>query len=36
MTDDEARLVSPAEIARMAGMTRAPVSNWQRRRADFP
>ncbi|TDB97217.1 N-6 DNA methylase [Actinomadura sp. 7K534] len=35
MTDDEA-LVPPAEIARMAGVTRAAVSNWRRRHPDFP
>ncbi|TDD37982.1 SAM-dependent methyltransferase [Actinomadura sp. KC06] len=36
MTDDEAVLVPPAEIARMAGVTRAAVSNWRRRHPDFP
>ncbi len=29
-------LVPPAEIARMAGVTRAAVSNWRRRYSDFP
>ncbi|MEU0516722.1 hypothetical protein [Streptosporangium sp. NPDC006007] len=29
-------LVSAAEIARLAGVTRAAVSNWRRRHADFP
>ncbi|XNL76515.1 SAM-dependent methyltransferase [Actinomadura madurae] len=33
---DEEPLVPPAEIARMAGVTRAAVSNWRRRHADFP
>lgn len=28
--------VSPAEIARLAGVTRAAVSNWRKRYADFP
>lgn len=28
--------VSAAEIARLAGVTRAAVSNWRRRRSDFP
>ncbi|RNL87540.1 N-6 DNA methylase [Halostreptopolyspora alba] len=32
----EERLVSPAEIARLAGVTRAAVSNWRRRHSDFP
>ncbi|MGI5326676.1 N-6 DNA methylase [Actinomadura nitritigenes] len=36
MTDDEVALVPPAEIARMAGVTRAAVSNWRRRHPDFP
>src|SRR5437868_3313865 len=36
MTQDEAALVPPAEIARMAGVTRAAVSNWRRRHPDFP
>jgi len=30
------RLVSAAEVARLAGVTRAAVSNWRRRHADFP
>ncbi|WP_306359213.1 N-6 DNA methylase [Nocardia sp. CC227C] len=29
-------VVSAAEIARLAGVTRATVSNWRRRHADFP
>ncbi|MFI6458664.1 N-6 DNA methylase [Streptosporangium amethystogenes] len=29
-------LVSAAEIAKLAGVTRAAVSNWRRRHADFP
>ncbi|MEV6983395.1 N-6 DNA methylase [Sphaerisporangium sp. NPDC051017] len=29
-------LVSAAEIARLAGVTRAAVSNWRKRHADFP
>ncbi|MBW8483943.1 N-6 DNA methylase [Actinomadura parmotrematis] len=33
--DDEA-LVSGAEIARLAGVTRAAVSNWRKRYPDFP
>jgi transposase-like protein len=28
--------VSAADISRMAGVTRATVSNWRRRHADFP
>lgn len=36
MADDEVVLVPPAEIARMAGVTRAAVSNWRRRHPDFP
>jgi hypothetical protein len=36
MAEDEAVLVSPAEVARMAGVTRAAVSNWRRRHPDFP
>lgn len=36
MKDEEAVLVPPAEIARMAGVTRAAVSNWRRRHPDFP
>ncbi|MEU6406729.1 N-6 DNA methylase [Streptomyces sp. NPDC046985] len=36
--EDEApgAAVTAAEIARMAGVTRAAVSNWRRRRPDFP
>ncbi|MCY9784216.1 N-6 DNA methylase [Nocardiopsis sp. EMB25] len=34
-TSDE-RLVTAADIARLAGVTRAAVSNWRRRHADFP
>jgi N-6 DNA Methylase len=36
MADDDVALVSPADIARLAGVTRAAVSNWRRRHADFP
>lgn len=40
MTDDSASsagpLVTGAEIARLAGVTRAAVSNWRRRYDDFP
>ncbi|MFF4084500.1 class I SAM-dependent DNA methyltransferase [Streptomyces sp. NPDC001777] len=40
MTDNAASPVGPlvtgAEIARLAGVTRAAVSNWRRRYADFP
>lgn len=40
MSDDTRQnpesLVTGAEIARMAGVTRAAVSNWRRRHADFP
>jgi hypothetical protein len=36
MKDDDVVLVPPAEIARMAGVTRAAVSNWRRRYPDFP
>ncbi|MGW6289017.1 HsdM family class I SAM-dependent methyltransferase [Streptomyces sp. NPDC055107] len=40
MTDTPAReagpLVTGAEIARLAGVTRAAVSNWRRRHEDFP
>ena len=36
MTDEVSALLSPAEIARMAGVTRAAVSNWRRRYPDFP
>lgn len=32
----EERLVTAADIARMAGVTRAAVSNWRRRHEDFP
>ncbi|PRX50855.1 N-6 DNA methylase [Prauserella shujinwangii] len=35
MSDDE-HLVSAAEVARLAGVGRAAVSNWRRRHADFP
>ncbi|WP_304455461.1 N-6 DNA methylase [Nocardiopsis sp. YSL2] len=34
LTDDQQ--VSAADIARIAGVTRAAVSNWRRRHADFP
>ncbi|BBH71847.1 SAM-dependent methyltransferase [Actinoplanes sp. OR16] len=30
------RLISSAEVARLAGVTRAAVSNWRRRHPDFP
>lgn len=30
------KLISAAEVARLAGVTRAAVSNWRRRHADFP
>ncbi|MFD6268439.1 N-6 DNA methylase [Nocardia asteroides] len=33
---DSTATVAAAEIARMAGVTRATVSNWRRRHADFP
>ncbi|WP_306356280.1 MULTISPECIES: N-6 DNA methylase [unclassified Nocardia] len=33
---DSAPLVTAAEISRLAGVTRATVSNWRRRHADFP
>ncbi len=36
MAEDGVALVPPAEIARMAGVTRAAVSNWRRRHPDFP
>ncbi|REE95981.1 N-6 DNA methylase [Thermomonospora umbrina] len=36
MSAAEIVLVPPAEIARMAGVTRAAVSNWRRRHPDFP
>src|SRR5689334_10896414 len=40
MTDNAASSVGPlvtgAEIARLAGVTRAAVSNWRRRYEDFP
>ncbi|GGN18095.1 putative RNA methylase/putative DNA-binding transcriptional regulator AlpA [Actinoplanes campanulatus] len=32
----DGRLISAAEVARLAGVTRAAVSNWRRRHADFP
>ncbi|WP_326727651.1 N-6 DNA methylase [Streptomyces phaeochromogenes] len=37
-TDESARaaVVTAAEIARLAGVTRAAVSNWRRRHPDFP
>ncbi|TWE22345.1 N-6 DNA methylase [Prauserella muralis] len=35
MSDDE-QLVSAAEVARLADVGRAAVSNWRRRHADFP
>jgi hypothetical protein len=34
--DEAAATATAAEIARMAGVTRAAVSNWRRRRQDFP
>ncbi|MFJ3806506.1 N-6 DNA methylase [Streptomyces sp. NPDC090073] len=36
MTDTPAPLVTGSEIARLAGVTRAAVSNWRRRYDDFP
>ncbi|WP_433790614.1 N-6 DNA methylase [Actinoplanes sp. CA-252034] len=37
MTDSaDGRLISAAEVARLAGVTRAAVSNWRRRHPDFP
>lgn len=36
MTDEGTHLVPPAGIARLAGVSRAAVSNWRRRHADFP
>ncbi|WP_075738456.1 N-6 DNA methylase [Streptomyces acidiscabies] len=36
MTDTPAPTVTGAEIARMAGVTRAAVTNWRRRYDDFP
>jgi predicted DNA-binding transcriptional regulator AlpA len=35
-SDTDDTLVSAAEVARLAGVTRAAVSNWRRRHADFP
>src|SRR5699024_8762160 len=35
LTDDEQQ-VTAADIARLAGVTRAAVSNWRRRHDDFP
>lgn len=32
----DGRLISAAEVARLAGVTRAAVSNWRRRHSDFP
>jgi predicted DNA-binding transcriptional regulator AlpA/predicted RNA methylase len=32
----DGRLISAAEVARLAGVTRAAVSNWRRRHPDFP
>lgn len=32
----DGKLISAAEVARLAGVTRAAVSNWRRRRPDFP
>ena len=34
--DSDGGLVSPSDIARLAKVTRAAVSNWRRRRTDFP
>ncbi|KUL31263.1 N-6 DNA methylase [Actinoplanes awajinensis subsp. mycoplanecinus] len=34
--DTDGTLISAAEVARLAGVTRAAVSNWRRRHADFP
>ncbi|MEU9322810.1 N-6 DNA methylase [Streptomyces canus] len=36
MTDTPAPLITGSEIARLAGVTRAAVSNWRRRYDDFP
>ncbi|MEV6108697.1 N-6 DNA methylase [Streptomyces sp. NPDC051940] len=36
MSEEEATEVTAAEIARLAGVGRAAVSNWRRRHADFP
>ncbi|RCG28283.1 SAM-dependent methyltransferase [Sphaerisporangium album] len=36
MSGEEVALVAPVEIARLAGVSRAAVSNWRRRHADFP
>lgn len=33
---NDGRLISAAEVARLAGVTRAAVSNWRRRHPDFP
>lgn len=35
-SDTDDTLISAAEVARLAGVTRAAVSNWRRRHADFP
>lgn len=34
--DPDRGLVAPSDIADLAGVTRAAVSNWRRRRSDFP
>lgn len=36
MTDLSLQLLAPSDIADMAGVTRAAVSNWRRRNNDFP
>ena len=35
-SDSDGKLISAAEVARLAGVTRAAVSNWRRRHSDFP
>jgi predicted DNA-binding transcriptional regulator AlpA/predicted RNA methylase len=35
-SSSDGRLISAAEVARLAGVTRAAVSNWRRRHPDFP
>src|SRR3954467_426407 len=36
MSEQPTALVTAADISRLAGVTRATVSNWRRRHADFP
>ena len=33
---DDGSLVAPSDIAEMAGVSRAAVSNWRKRNDDFP